>query len=152
MAGANCANAFFRSRGLEKTVGDWLRDHVSTDWKQRTRNIYAGDRRLVSTQVLLERFILKRFAEDTPVAVVLLKTHWEIRDQQHAALIEQTGVWINSYSNASLIDTTGPLKKRMASADYIFYGDEHPNAKVHDLYAQVIYASLPPLLRRYGLR
>ena len=142
----------FVYEALRQSLGNWMRANLASDWRQRVRRSRAGEPRSVSVKSLLEHFVRRRQQEDVPVVVVMLKVNWALSEAHQRSIIQQSRQWLNAYSNAALIDTTTSLKGRVGESDYIYYGDDHPNPKVHDLYAQLIYASLPPLLRRFDLR
>ena len=141
----------FVYEALRQALGDWIRANLASDWRQRVRRNRAGLPRSVSVRGLLEHFVRRRQQEDVPVVVVMLKVNWALSEGHQRSIVQQNRQWLNAYSNAALIDTTTALKGRVGGSDYIYYGDDHPNPKVHDLYAQLIYASLPPLLRRFDL-
>ena len=141
---------FFLYDALRKALGDWKRRHLATDWPARVKPEHRSAKKL-KPQTLLREFIMRRLHEDVPVVIVMLRTYWDAEESQQANIVGEVRRWTYQFSNASLIDTTQALKGRIGDSDFIYYGDEHPNAKVHRLYAQVIHASLPPILRRYGL-
>ena len=142
---------FFVVSALQKFAADSTQSRLSPDWEIRAARASSAESAHVPTQIFLQKFIQKRNRENVPVVVVFLKTYWDVSDDNQAKVVRQTRQWVNDYPNAAVIDTTAPLRKRVGSADYIYYGDRHPNAKVHDLYARIIHASLPPLVRKFHL-
>ena len=143
----------FFYRALRKAFGNWMRNNVSHDWGERARRSSNNPVPRIRSVDVVSQFIEQRADDGIPVVVVLLlRTHWDPAQTHQTERVRQIRKWVNRQPNASFINTDRPLRSQMEPADYIFYGDEHPNAKIHDLYAQIIYENLEPILILHGLR
>lgn len=54
--------------------------------------------------------------------------------------------WAQAHPGSYWFDTRRWLEGRAGSSDQIYYGDSHPNAKIHRFYAEAVFEQLGPLL------
>ncbi len=134
------ANSFL-FKALRGEYRAWL-GPLLADWAGRDRPAVAG----TTAADVLARFIQARAREGIPVGVVGLLPIRAVAANRPAPAGPSLRAWAADRPGAFLIDTEPLLADKVSRADRIYWGDYHPNARVHDLYAQAIFSRLLPVL------
>jgi hypothetical protein len=139
-------------QALQEFKDNWIEPHLAHDWRQRGRRQSTQPRPLVYTPEVYATFIAARHREGIPVVAVILPHPNSQEGRQLQAFVSEVRRWAEPISGLFVIDTTARLSGRISPWDSIYYGDNHPNARVHRLYAEAIFHELAPYIaaRREG--
>ncbi|MEO8753968.1 MAG: SGNH/GDSL hydrolase family protein [Casimicrobiaceae bacterium] len=125
----------FLYQGLRDSARTWLNPLLSVDWLVRGRPVAA---RQETTSDALTRFVAQRNAEGIPVCLLALHRINEEPPDTDAVYRQRLETWVRGHPGSCLIDTIPGLRGKIAGSDRIYWGDNHPNARVHRLYAEEI--------------
>lgn len=131
----------FLYTALRGWAHDWLKPRLSGDWHERGIEPYAAPG-VETTAAVMSRFIAARHKEGIPVVLVALHRLQESTLIDRAILRRRLLDWVDANPGVYLIDTLEPLTGKVGLADRVFPGDNHPNERIHSLYAQVIVPRL----------
>lgn len=96
-------------------------------------------------------FIDERKQEGIPVALLVLCRLDEGDDpEQMSEAQRRLADWVQGRPGTYLIDTIDILKDEISLGDRVYPGDNHPNARVHRLYAEAIYPQFMGILEGAG--
>jgi hypothetical protein len=124
----------FFYKGLRRSGHKYLQTFLALDWKERGRPT-PEDRRLTN-KVVLSNFLHQH--SDLPIYLLVLHRINELQLTQHQTKHDRLTNLAALYPNVKVIDTVLSLQGKINKTDTIYWGDNHPNAKVHALYAHVI--------------
>jgi len=124
---------------------------MSTDWRERSSKVYHQKIPMVKTEEIVSQFVKRRKDEGIPVVIVSLRRIGEIRRSKWPKAKKRMENWVKSKDGVEFIDTHPFLEGKMSRRDYVYFGDNHPNAQAHKLYAEVISNQLESLLFHYSL-
>lgn len=136
-------NVSFLHRFVQVSLRSWLARRGAIDWHSRGRDGPRED--VIRVEQVLSEFVARRAAERIPVVLVSLQRVRELPVEQ-AWHRDRLAQWVSNTPWSYLIDTHPALRGRVSVQDRIYPGDDHPNARVHRLYAEVIYRELLPIL------
>ncbi|MBI5561128.1 MAG: SGNH/GDSL hydrolase family protein [Deltaproteobacteria bacterium] len=136
----NYVEHLFIYRALRKVFKDMTAKNISIDWQKRGRKTGKSS---VPGARILEDFLEKRRAENIPVIMLGLP---RLKEKYSGKLSDYYNERFRGMPGAYFIDTSAALKGRINPKDYIYFGDTHPNATVHRLYAEAVYDQLVPML------
>ncbi len=142
---ASFANLYIYG-ALRKLAEDWIEPHLAHDWRQRGRKQPPSQRPLVYTPEVVAAFVAARQQEGILVIAVILPRPGNISATSLQDFALAVHRWAEPISGLSVIDTRTQLADRIFPWDSIYYGDNHPNARVHALYAEAIFQNLAPLI------
>lgn len=125
----------FLYQGLRESARTWLNPLLSVDWLVRGRPVPP---RQETTSDALARFVAARHAEGIPVCLLALHRINEAPPETDAAYRQRLEQWVREHPGSCLIDTIPGLRGKIDGSDRIYWGDNHPNARVHRLYAEEI--------------
>ena len=100
--------------------------------------------------VALQRFTADRRAEAVHVAIVRLARLSDLDGAPQDRFAGSRRCCVER-AGCQTIDTMSWVRPRATSADRIFYGNDHPDAKVARLYAEAVFEQLVPVLVERGL-
>ena len=125
----------FFYQGLRESARTWLNPYLSVDWLVRGRPV-AGTQE--TTSDALAQFVAQRHAEGIPVCLLALHRINEEPPDTDAIYRQRLEQWVRAHPGSCLIDTIPALRGKIAASDRIYWGDNHPDARVHRLYAEEI--------------
>ena len=125
----------FFYQGMRESARTWLNPFLSPDWLVRGRPV---DGKQETTSDALARFVEQRHAEGIPVCLLALHRINEESPPTDAVYRQRLEHWVRAHPGTCLIDTIPGLRGKIAGSDRIYWGDNHPNARVHRLYAEEI--------------
>jgi len=143
---------FFLYPAIQKWFSKFFRKNLSNDWRKlgpvnRNSLFSTFKSEYESTTRLVQDFIVKRNAENVPVVVTLMKSPWDVPQPFRKVASYLVKNSLDEVDGDLLIDTNDSITTELTSKDTIYYGDNHPNARVHGIFAQAIYRDLLPLLK-----
>jgi hypothetical protein len=98
---------------------------------------------LDDSRALLDEFVAKRRAEGIPVLLVRLARPGRLaRGFGPGSDTLAMRDWEDAHIGSAWLDTASWVEGRAAATDRVFYGDDHPNARVHALYADALQSLL----------
>ncbi len=135
----------FNSGFSQAYLSPWPRRTPEISLKTKTTPLEPNKK---TYRTLLEDFIEKRHEESIRVILVSLKRPKEGALVNFLKDKENLESWIRKQKECYFIDTHPELDDKIDLWDCIYLGDNHPNAKVHRLYAEVIYKHLLSILQK----
>lgn len=101
------------------------------------------------TSAVLSDFVEDRRLDGIPVILIALHRIDEVPADKQKPFAKRLQDWSQPRSGVWLIDTIPWLKGKITEADNIYPGDNHPNARVHKLYAETIVNPLLKLFEKF---
>ena len=132
----------FFYQGLREAARKWLTTHLAWDWTIRGRPAPPDAPTPESTAAVLSRFVAQRHAQAIPVCLLVLHRISEDPPETDPAARQRLLTWVDANPGSCLIDTMPGLRGKVDAADRIYWGDNHPNPRVHRLYADEIFKAL----------
>ena len=132
----SASRRFIKESFGEYSSNNWRTRINSTPKKNDIKKINKG-------KSIAENFIKNAATNGTHVTVLLLPRPGKKSSTADLHFFEE---WLYNRKDVSLIDCTEMLSTKIDKRDIIYPGDNHPNAKVHGLYADCIYPKLAPIL------
>ncbi|MEO8506761.1 MAG: SGNH/GDSL hydrolase family protein [Betaproteobacteria bacterium] len=129
----------FLYQGLREMARTWLGSRLSVDWPVRGRPVPPAP---PTTADELAKFVAQRHAEGIPVCLLVLHRINEEPPQSDAQYRRRIEEWVRAHPGSCLVDTVPALRGRVGIDDRVYWGDNHPNARIHRLYAEEILRAL----------
>lgn len=126
----------FAYKAIRKLAHDWTSSWLATNWATRS----AAKARRPSARRTLAPFFNARAQEGVPVFLIAYPTLANPWGKRLDARVAEAQRWIGEFEHVHLIDTRAQLRETITSTDYAFYGDMHPNARIHEALAAAIFA------------
>jgi len=133
-------------------------DHAFGTWSRAARQMFAANiaagrspEQAPSSPGCIElaHFVSERRSEGVDVAIVRLARLDELAGESRDVFAGSRRCC--ERAGCSTIDTLSTVRGGASPSDRIFYGNDHPDAHVAQLYAQAVFAQLAPLLIERGL-
>ncbi|MEY8214962.1 MAG: SGNH/GDSL hydrolase family protein [Colwellia sp.] len=117
-------------------------------WGSESTTKQTKNNKPLKNGVILKRFITNLKAAGYKVVILRLPTlaTYTHRQQEKTNLSWQ--LWLNEVKPTLVIDTYHEIAPKISLNDSIYYGDNHPNTRVHSLYADAISPSLTSFIRK----
>jgi hypothetical protein len=140
---------------LRSTVEDLFDDHFS-DWKERSegvsqKSVVAGKKAATRLE-LLEDFLDRFKGTET----VLIASNYKRPAQKSLAFYEsdkkEMVEWFSKRTDVVYLDAFPETDVLITRRERIYPGDNHPNARAHLIYAQILSRELLPILKREFFR
>lgn len=129
----------FLYQGLRETARAWLNSRLAVDWPVRGRPVPKAPPTIADE---LAKFVAQRHAEGVPVCLLVLHRINEEPPPSDARYRHRIEEWVHAHPGSCLIDTVPALRGEVGIDDRVYWGDNHPNARVHGLYAKEIFRAL----------
>ena len=132
-------------------------DHAIGQWSRAGRSLLAAPTSRPAEQAPsspgcaeLARFVAERRSEGVDVAIVRLARLDELAGEPRDVFAGSRRC-CSERAGCSTIDTLAVVRGGASPSDHIFYGNDHPDARVARLYAEAVFAQLEPMLIERGL-
>ncbi|PLX72282.1 MAG: hypothetical protein C0615_12485 [Desulfuromonas sp.] len=138
----------FIANWLRVDMNNWRRHNLAKDWKKR--GIESREKEVVDKLDLIKTFNANLAA--TGIDLFLIRLPLPEKEDQLPTSVsyndkrQSTLDWLQRFDDVSYVDYEQQLAGRISDKDIIYPGDNHPNARVHRLYAEAIYEDLEPFL------
>ena len=127
------------TRGLQKIELFGVGKH----WKPASKERQEKSKKILKESAILKRFITDLKAAGYKVVILRLPTlEGYLTKQKERAVNLAWERWLTKNNPTLVIDTSYSVKPKISLNDKIYLGDNHPNPRVHLLYADAIH---PPL-------
>jgi len=97
---------------------------------------------------VFKRFINNLKAAGYKVVILRLPTLDSYTRRQRKKINRSWKQWLKEVKPTLVIDTSYEIKSRISLNDRLYLGDNHPNSRVHSLYADAIYPSLTSFIQK----
>lgn len=122
---------------------------VEKHWQPVSKQKKSITKKPLKDSAILKRFITDLKAAGYKVVILRLPTLESNSSKQKEKTISLTwNRWLSEANPTLVIDTSYEIESKISLNDRIYLGDNHPNSTVHSLYADAIFPSLSPFIRK----
>lgn len=112
-------------------------------WRPVSKQKKENTKKPLKDSAILKRFITDLKAADYKVVILRLPTLEGYSTKQKERITNLTwNRWLSKVNPSLVIDTSDEVESKIDLDNRIYLGDNHPNYRVHSLYADAIFPSL----------
>jgi hypothetical protein len=137
---------FFLYSALREGFAELGARRLSLDWPLRMRRTDVAAGRSVRAIEVLESFTAARTRQGVRVVLTVLPELSDTPPAMRARFALEMRRLAARHPGAEVVDCSSRLAAAIGPGDRVYYGDKHPSARIHDLYAEAIYSGMLPLL------
>ncbi|MCK5236729.1 MAG: SGNH/GDSL hydrolase family protein [Deltaproteobacteria bacterium] len=140
----NFRRAYLRAFFTYEMYRKWYKKNINV---VTPRGVYKAPKKkrrpTVNAEEVLFEFLERRRAEGVPVVIVVLPKIEKVYDKQKVLKIKEVS---DTREGVHFINVYELLGRKLDRSETIYPGDHHPNAGVHQLYAEHIFSGLKEIL------